>query len=72
MDKIMKLTKLETLERISSDCNFQNDMRELIGTAFKCKLSAINLMVAYCDANDFTYSSEFSSYCLNCYHNLEW
>lgn len=68
----MKLSKLETLERINSDCNFQNDMHELISTAFKCKLSAINLMIAYCDANGFTYSNEFSTYCLNCYSNCEW
>lgn len=68
----MKLTKLETLERINSDCGFQNDIMALINTAFKCKLSAINLMIAYCDANGFTYSSEFSIYCLNCFHELEW
>lgn len=68
----MKFTKLETLERINSDCDFQNDMIALINTAFMCKLSAINLMIAYCDANGFTYSSEFSSYCLNCYHGMGW
>lgn len=68
----MRLTKLETLERINSNCDFQNDMMALINTAFKCKLSAINLMIAYCDANGLTYSNEFSSYCLNCFHDLEW
>ena len=68
----MKLTKQQTLERISSDCNIQNDMVALINTAFKCKLPAINLMIAYCDANGLTFSFEFSSYCLDCFYDLEW
>ena len=68
----MKHPKQETLELINTDSNMQKDIKELISTASKCKVSAINLMIAYCDANGFTYSNEFSSYCLNCYHNLEW
>lgn len=68
----MKHSKQATLELINTDTNMQKDIKVLISTAFKCKLSAINLMIAYCDANGFTYSDDFSSYCLDCYSNLEW
>ena len=48
--------------------NMQADIVGIIGAAFKCKTSAIDLVIKYCDAHGLVYSSAFSGLAFDFYN----
>ena len=61
----------DTINQLMNYDNMQTDVISMIGVAFKCKISAIDLMIKYCDAHGLVYSSAFSSLALDFYFGKE-
>jgi len=58
----------DTINQLMNYDNMQTDVISLIGVAFKCKTSAIDLMIKYCDAHGLVYSGAFSSLAFDFYN----
>ena len=58
----------ETINQLMNYDNMQADIVGIIGVAFKCKVSAIDLMIKYCDAHGLVYSGAFSSLAFDFYN----
>ena len=57
----------DTINQLMNYDTMQADIVGIIGSAFKCKTSAIDLMIKYCDAHGLVYSSSFSSMAFDFY-----
>lgn len=58
----------DTINQLMNCNNMQADIVGIIGAAFKCKTSAIDLIIKYCDAHGLVYSSAFSSLAFDFYN----
>ena len=60
-----------TINQLMNYDNMQADIVGIIGSSFKCKTSAIDLVIKYCDAHGLVYSSAFSSLAFDFYFEQE-
>ena len=57
----------DAINQLMNYDNMQADIVGIIGAAFRCKTSAIDLLIKYCDAHGLVYSSSFGSLAFDFY-----